>query len=88
MLRVSTCFYHCSSCAKHVDSASVSVVEGWCEFSFRRKLKKASFNGDSNEQIINVKKKFMSIIENKWDIKYIQILPGIGEGLHHDIFIT
>ena len=29
------------------------------------------------------------IMENKWDIKYIQILPdGIGEGLHHNIFIT
>ena len=29
------------------------------------------------------------MIENKWDIKYIQILPGaIGEGLHHNIFIT
>ena len=30
----------------------------------------------------------MPIIENKWDIKYIQILAGIGEDLHHDVFIT
>ena len=29
------------------------------------------------------------IIENKWDIKYTQALPGtIREGLHHNVFIT
>ena len=26
MLRVSTCFYHCRSCAKHGDSASLSFA--------------------------------------------------------------
>ena len=29
------------------------------------------------------------IMENNWDIKYIQIFPdAIGEGLHHNVFIT
>ena len=29
------------------------------------------------------------IIINKWDIKYIEVLPGaIGEGLHHNVLIT
>ena len=45
------------------------LLQGWCEFSFRRN--------------------FFRIIENKWDIKDIQILPGaIREGLHHNAFIT
>ena len=29
------------------------------------------------------------IMENNWDIKYIQILPdAIGESLHHNVFIS
>ena len=40
---------------------------------------KASFNGDSNEETLNVKK-IMAIIENKRDIKYIQILAASTEG--------
>ena len=29
------------------------------------------------------------MIENKWDIKYIQIVPSdIGGGLHHNVTIT
>ena len=29
------------------------------------------------------------IMENNWDIKYIQIFPGaIGEDLYHNVFIT
>ena len=48
----------------------------------------ASFNGDSNEETLNLN--LLAIIEKKQNLKYIQILPGsancatenIGEGLH------
>ena len=63
-LRVSTCFYHCSSYAKHGDSASLSVARVmwtyngdvnsasgkiWKKLSSSTILTEASFNGDSNE---------------------------------------
>ena len=69
MLRVSTCFLHCRSCAKHDDSASVSVAgvmwtyngdvdlgsgRNWKEFSSSTISVETSFNGDSKEEIINV----------------------------------
>ena len=65
MLRVST---RCSNCAKHGDSASVSVArvmwtyndvfnsglgENWKEPS---SSPEASFNGDSNDETLNVDK--------------------------------
>ena len=54
-----------NSFKSHLNAKTVAVVrstlillqyKGDCEFSFRRKLKKASFNGDSNEEILNVNK--------------------------------
>ena len=63
-LRVSICFYHCSSYAKHGDFVSVSVARVmwtyngdvnsasgkiWKKLSSSTILTEASFNGDSNE---------------------------------------
>ena len=67
MLKVSTCFYNCINCAKHGDSASVSVPkelwmykgdvnsalgENWKETSSSTTSKKASFSSDSNQILI------------------------------------
>ena len=64
MLTVLTCSQHCSSCAKHGDSASVSVAkvlwmckgdmnstsgENWKEFSSSTISIEGSLNEDSNE---------------------------------------
>ena len=38
----------------------------------------ASFNSDSNEETLTVRK--IACNNNKWDIKYIQILSAPGEG--------
>ena len=70
-LRVSTCFWHCSSCAKFGDSTSVSVAsmmwmyesdidsasgENWKEPSSSAISTEASFNGYSNKESLNVNK--------------------------------
>ena len=67
MLKVSTCLYNCISCAKHGDSASVSVAremwmykgdvnsalgENWKETSSSTTSKKTSFISDSNQILI------------------------------------
>ena len=70
-----------------VNSAS---GENWKEPSSSTISTEASCNGDNNEQTPNVKQNLLAILENKWDIKYIQTLPApregasenIGEGLH------
>ena len=63
--------WHCGSCAKHSDSASVSVArllwtykgdensasgETWKEPSSPTISTETSFNGDSNEETLNVNK--------------------------------
>ena len=71
MLRILTCFQHCSSLKKHGDSASVSVArvmwtykddansasgENWNESSSSTISAEASFNDNSNEETLNVNK--------------------------------
>ena len=71
MLRVSTCFWHCSSCVKHGASGSVSVAkviwtyqcgvnsasaENWKEPSSSTKSTGASFNENSKEETLKVYK--------------------------------
>ena len=43
-----------------------------------------SFTGEYNEEILNVNKICWQL-ENKWDMKYIQILPAPGEGAAENI---
>ena len=79
MLKVSTCFFHCSSCAKHGDFASARVTwtykgdinsnsgelqeKTWKQPST---LTVVSFDGYILEKIL-----MLAIKENKWDIKYM-----------------
>ena len=64
--------------------------ENWKEPSSSTLSTEASFNDDSNEEILN-KKILLAIKENKLDKKYIQILPGpveralksTGEGFYY-----
>ena len=71
MLRISACFQHCSSCAKHGDSDSMSVAkvmrtykddmistsgEHWKEPWSSTTSPEASSNGDSNEEALHVNK--------------------------------
>ena len=71
ILRVSTCFRQCSSCVKHVDSASASFErvmwmykgnlnsasgENWEKTSSSTIPPEASFNGDGNEKTLNLNK--------------------------------
>ena len=86
-----------SSCAKLADSTSVSVVsvtwtynsdmnsalaEDWKEPSSSI-LTYSSFNGDSNEETLNLN--LLAITENKRNIKYIKILPTSTEGAAKNI---
>ena len=48
----------------------------WKEPSSSTISTEALFNGDSNEETLNVKKNRISNIRKKWDTKYIQILPA------------
>ena len=48
----------------------------WIEPSSSTISTEALFNGDSNEETLNVKKNRISNIRKKWDTKYIQILPA------------
>ena len=68
MLRASTCFLQCSSCAKHGDSASVSVAK--MMWTYKGNMNSTSgenskepsastdvsFNGYSNQETLNVNK--------------------------------
>ena len=71
MLRILTCFQHCSNLNKHSDSASVSVArvmwtykgdvnsasgENWKESSSSTISAEAWFNNNSNEETLNVNK--------------------------------
>ena len=71
MLGASACFQHCSSCAKHGDSASMSVEkvmwthkgdtistsgENWKEPWSSTISPEASLNGNSNEEALHVNK--------------------------------
>ena len=48
----------------------------WIEPSSSTISTEALFNGDSNEETLNVKKNRISNIRKKWDTKYIQMLPA------------
>ena len=91
-------FLTLSSCAKLADSTSVSVAsvmwtykshmnsalgEGWKEPSSSKILAYSSFNGDSNEETLNLN--LLAITENKRNIKYIKILPTSTEGATKNI---
>ena len=65
-----------------VNSAS---GENWKEPSSSTISTEASFNGDNNEQTPNVKQNLLAILENEWDIKYIQTLPALRETVIHEI---
>ena len=65
-----------------VNSAS---GENWKEPSSSTISTETSFNGDNNEQTPNVKQNLLAILENKWDIKYIQTLPALRETVIHEI---
>ena len=69
MLWVLTCFYRSNSCAKHNDSASVFLAkvmwtckddvswasrENWKELSSSAISRETLFNGDSNEETLNL----------------------------------
>ena len=69
MLWVLTCFYRSNSCAKHNDSASVFLAkvmwtckddvswasrENWKELSSSAISREILFNGDSNEETLNL----------------------------------
>ena len=70
MLRISTCFWHCSSLEEHGDSSSVSAArvmwtykgnvnsasgENWKEPSSLARSPEASFNDNSNEETLKYK---------------------------------
>ena len=59
--------------------------ENWKEPSSSTISTEASLNGDNNEQTPNVKQNLLAILENKWDIKYIQTLPALRERVIHEI---
>ena len=55
--------------------------EDWKEPTSWTISTEASFNGDSKEETLTwCKHNLLAIIENKWDTKYIQILPIPTEG--------
>ena len=66
MLRVSTCFFYYCSCAKHGDSASMSVARVMWTYkndmnsasgeNWKEPWTPVSFNGYSTEETLNVNK--------------------------------